>query len=91
MDSTGLDIISKLAMLGQGKQVCLQWIPPHVGVPENEAVDDLAERAKMSLTWRNPPAHHWHAAKSPAYLYSAGVPGLFRRPWHTLEAITCAA
>ncbi|GFU22710.1 hypothetical protein TNCV_762861 [Trichonephila clavipes] len=22
-------------------------------------------RAKMNLTWRNPPAHHWYAAKSP--------------------------
>ncbi|GFX16774.1 uncharacterized protein TNCV_4187481 [Trichonephila clavipes] len=22
-------------------------------------------RTKMNLTWRNPPAHHWYAAKSP--------------------------
>ncbi|PRD36687.1 UNVERIFIED_CONTAM: hypothetical protein NCL1_07822 [Trichonephila clavipes] len=33
MDSTGLDITSKLTRLGQRKQVCLQWIPSHVGVP----------------------------------------------------------
>ncbi|GFU66180.1 hypothetical protein TNCV_2858531 [Trichonephila clavipes] len=42
MDSTSLDIISKLARLGRRKQVCLQWIPSHVDVPENEAADELA-------------------------------------------------
>ncbi|GFV43921.1 uncharacterized protein TNCV_1530951 [Trichonephila clavipes] len=87
MDSTGLDILSKLVRLGQRKQVCLQWIPSDVGVPGDEAADELAgrgfdlpnpsstvlihseihsfQRNKMNLTWRNPPAHHWYAAKSP--------------------------
>ncbi|GFT07093.1 uncharacterized protein TNCV_1416111 [Trichonephila clavipes] len=87
MDSTGLDILSKLVRLGQRKQVCLQWIPSHVGVLGNEAADELAgrgcdlpnpsstvlthteipsfQRNKMNLTWRNPPAQHWYAAKSP--------------------------
>ncbi|GFW31569.1 RNase H domain-containing protein [Trichonephila clavipes] len=87
MDSTCLDILSKLARLGQRKQVCLQLIPSHVGVPRNEAADELAsrgcdlsnpsstvlthseihslQRTKMNLTWRNPPVHHWYAAKSP--------------------------
>ncbi|GFX26705.1 RNase H domain-containing protein [Trichonephila clavipes] len=45
MDSTGLDILSKLVRLGQRKQVCLQWIPSHVGEPGNEAADELADRA----------------------------------------------
>ncbi|GFT47156.1 hypothetical protein TNCV_3747981 [Trichonephila clavipes] len=43
-DSTGLGILSKLARFGQRKQVCLQWIPSHVGVPGDEAVDELAGR-----------------------------------------------
>ncbi|GFW95573.1 RNase H domain-containing protein [Trichonephila clavipes] len=45
MDSTGLDIISELARLGQRKQVCLQWIPSHVGVPGNETADELAAKS----------------------------------------------
>ncbi|GFV19175.1 RNase H domain-containing protein [Trichonephila clavipes] len=87
MASTGLDIISKLARLGQRKQLCLQWIPSHVDVLGNETADELAgrgcdlpdpisstlshseihslHRVKRILTWRNPPAHHWYAAKSP--------------------------
>ncbi|GFV04564.1 RNase H domain-containing protein [Trichonephila clavipes] len=57
MDRTGLDSISKLVRLGQRKQVCLQWIPSHVGVPGNESSN------KFDL--KKPPALHWYAAKSP--------------------------
>ncbi|GFT35719.1 RNase H domain-containing protein [Trichonephila clavipes] len=86
MDSTGVAILSKLVRLGQRKQVFLQWIPSYVGLPGNEAADELAgrgcdlpnpsstvlthteinsfQRNKMNLTWRNPPVHHWYAAKS---------------------------
>ncbi|GFU03224.1 RNase H domain-containing protein [Trichonephila clavipes] len=44
MDSTGLDILSHLVRLSQRKQVCLQWIPSHVGVSGNEAADEVAGR-----------------------------------------------
>ncbi|GFV50569.1 RNase H domain-containing protein [Trichonephila clavipes] len=42
MDSTGLDILSKLVWLGQRQQVCIQGIPSYVGVHGNEATDELA-------------------------------------------------
>ncbi|GFW89108.1 uncharacterized protein TNCV_2685421 [Trichonephila clavipes] len=48
MDSTGLDILSKLVRLGQRKQVCHQWIPLHVGVPGNEAANELVGRCRSS-------------------------------------------
>ncbi|GFU89024.1 uncharacterized protein TNCV_2894721 [Trichonephila clavipes] len=42
MDNASLDILSKLSRLVQRKQVCLQWIPSHVGVHGHEAADEMA-------------------------------------------------
>ncbi|GFW41547.1 RNase H domain-containing protein [Trichonephila clavipes] len=44
MDSTCLDILSKLVRLGQRRQLCLQWVSSHVSVPGNKAADELACR-----------------------------------------------
>ncbi|GFW56687.1 uncharacterized protein TNCV_4067671 [Trichonephila clavipes] len=58
MDSTGLDILSKLVRLGQRKPVCLQWIPSHVDVPGNEATDELAAKSPdLSIQCRSSRAH----------------------------------
>ncbi|GFX03890.1 RNase H domain-containing protein [Trichonephila clavipes] len=67
MDSTGLDILSKLVSFGQRKQVCLQWISSHVDVPENEAADELAGRGcdfpNPSSTCRSSRAHQTALAR----------------------------
>ncbi|GFW12110.1 uncharacterized protein TNCV_4531751 [Trichonephila clavipes] len=64
MDSTGLDILSKLVRLGQRKQVCLQWIPSHVGVPGNEAADELAAKSPgLSIQCRSSRAHQTALAR----------------------------
>ncbi|GFU72983.1 uncharacterized protein TNCV_4637171 [Trichonephila clavipes] len=64
MDSTGLDILSKLVRLGQRKQICLQWILSHVGVPGNEAADELAAKSPgLSIQCRNSRAHQTALAR----------------------------
>ncbi|GFX31374.1 RNase H domain-containing protein [Trichonephila clavipes] len=89
MDSTGLDILTKLVRLGQRKQVCLQWIPSHVGVPGNEAADELAGRGCDLPNPRSPVLTHTEIPSfqrnkmnltwrnSPAHhWYAAKIPGL---------------
>lgn len=44
LDKLGQDVILKLAALNQGRTVCFQWIPSHVGVYGNEVADLLAGR-----------------------------------------------
>ncbi|GFU81760.1 hypothetical protein TNCV_3086721 [Trichonephila clavipes] len=80
MDSTGLDITSKLARLD---------------LPEpSSSVLSLSEiyslhRVKLNLTWRNPPAHRCGTQlRVLTCLYSAGDLGHFRRPWCALETVT---
>ncbi|GFX38383.1 hypothetical protein TNCV_2343591 [Trichonephila clavipes] len=64
MDSAGLDILSKLVRLGQRKQVCLQWIPSHVGVPRNKAADELAAKSTgLSIQCRSSRAHQTALAR----------------------------
>ncbi|GFV51211.1 ATP-dependent DNA helicase [Trichonephila clavipes] len=46
-------------------------------------------RIKINLTLRNPPAHHWYAAKSPDLsLQCRSSRALTRRPLCALEAVT---
>ncbi|GFU56433.1 hypothetical protein TNCV_2609531 [Trichonephila clavipes] len=47
------------------------------------------QRNKMNLTWRNLLLTTGTQLRVLAYLYSAGVPGLIRRPWRALEVVTC--
>ncbi|GFU24086.1 uncharacterized protein TNCV_2006821 [Trichonephila clavipes] len=75
MDSTGLDILSKLVRLGQRKQICHKVADELAGRgcdlpnPSSTVLTHTKihpfQRNKINLTWRNPPAHHWYAAKSP--------------------------
>ncbi|GFX21829.1 RNase H domain-containing protein [Trichonephila clavipes] len=105
MERTGLDIISKLARLGQRKQECLQWIPLHVGVPGNEVADELAGWGcdlpnPSSSVLSHSEIRSFHRAKmnltwrnlSAHHWYEAKSPGLslqFRRSRALQTALAC--
>ncbi|GFT41860.1 RNase H domain-containing protein [Trichonephila clavipes] len=65
MDSTGLDILSKLARVGQGNEAADQLVGvvgcnlPNLSssILSHLKIHSL-HRAEKNLTWRNPPAHH---------------------------------
>ncbi|GFT81466.1 RNase H domain-containing protein [Trichonephila clavipes] len=92
MDSTGQDILSKLVRLGQRKQVCLQWIPSHVGVPGNEAADELAAKSPgLSKQYKSSRAHlaalaRFRSGHLRSMTFAQGVKSFFTCPCSLLAS-----
>ncbi|GFV97603.1 uncharacterized protein TNCV_2041111 [Trichonephila clavipes] len=71
VQNSPIGVVGKLGKFVEFREELLTSTPKHSSHPEllrqqfhHSEIHSL-QRTKLNLTWRNPPAHHWYAAKSP--------------------------